>query len=124
MTAKDPFTSFASADVSTLIVIASMQIDSTQESEAQLKLGAADLATGFKGTLITADFATVQGARRLHAVIEAGAIRLEVVAFLREGLTVVAMYGVPIARFDGAALERREFFERRMIMPRATHEPN
>jgi hypothetical protein len=118
-TAKEPFTSFASPDVSTLIVIASLQIDSTSETDAQMKQGAADLAKGFNGKLINADFTKVQGARRLRAVIEAGQIRLEAVAFLQPGLTVVAMYGVPTARYNGAALERREFFEHRLMMPGA-----
>ena len=74
-------------------------------------------ASGMSGTLVSFDFPTIQGQRRLRGIIDVGSNRLETVLYVHQPLSLIVMYGTPRAGFTATEAARRELFERRVIAP-------
>jgi predicted Ser/Thr protein kinase len=104
-------------DVEAGIAVFAVPTPSAQLDDATLTRGAGELAKNMNAQLVIFDFATIAGERRMRAIYDLGAVRLEGVWYLGQPLSIVAMFGVDRASFDGFEAMRRDFFEHRVFPP-------
>jgi serine/threonine-protein kinase len=112
-------TGFASgngSDDQGVLVVAATGVDPNLDDAAQMQAASA-FAQKINGTLVAADFPTIQGRRRLRAIIDIQLARFEAVLYATTGVSVIVMYGTERDHFDASEAVRRELFERGVQPP-------
>ncbi len=93
-----------------VLVFVAPGIDPNLDDAAAMQ-SANEFAQRIDGTLSAADFPTIQGQRRLRAIIDVEEARFEAVLYPTSGLSMIAMFGTERVNFDGTEGVRRELFE-------------